>query len=225
MGKADELVRRLQFPLDEEERGEVANDLLREFHRGYPLKHLRTFLASTSDQVLRTGVWIASELGSKAHPLLQEVALLLKHKLKHIRFFAIDSVLTCASGEDGAIVAEVARLLDDSESAVRWKAIDFLARADEAQLRGALSHLQQTDMISKHTQGLQWLLSDHAKRSDLIAHALQGTERPMPFYAVAAAARISDVDNAPLKLALSLKDEDVVGFARSAIHHFSAPLR
>src|SRR5947207_14485923 len=65
--------------------GVFTNDLLREFHRGYPLENLRPFLLSQNHDVATIGAWIASELGEKGIASLNDGFYLLGHPERQVR--------------------------------------------------------------------------------------------------------------------------------------------
>ena|ERR1700733_7926914 len=96
----------------------VANDLLRCFHRGFPLHNLLRLLESEDQELIRVGVWIQSELGAAARPFLRFLPRFLRNEQKSVLFFALDPVITCAM-QDAALVAAAARLIDDPEEAIR----------------------------------------------------------------------------------------------------------
>lgn len=197
--------------------GVLANELLSNFHQGYSLEKLRPLLRSDNDRLVKTGVWIASELGEKGKALLSDATSLLKHPLKAVRFFAIDCVLLSASPAEQLELASVVPLLDGVETAVRWQAMNFLSRASREQLQAALSFLQAKEPASKHVQGLQWLRSTEASNPESIATALRSADSSLRKYAAVAASRISKSNTKPLFLASTLEDPDVKGFADSSI--------
>lgn len=196
----------------------LANELLRECHRGYPIKNLRCLLVSQTDDLVKAGVWIVSELGNKATPLLDNMSRLLNHSLSYVRFFAIDSVLTCAtSKEDKAIVA-VILMLNDNDASVRWKAIDFLSRATGEQLRAAHNHFMKSNLNSVHVVGLESLLEVYTRDIDVKAVSLlQNANSVLKKYGVALATRIAMLNINPLLTATSLDDFDVQKYAKAMI--------
>lgn len=197
--------------------GDLTNQLLREFHRGYPLERLRTLLHSEDERLVNTGIWIASELGEKGKPLLSDVLVLIKHPLKRVRFFTIDCILLWAGPSNKPELASAASMIDDPESAVRWKAMNFLWRASREQLLAALSHFEMTQPDSVHFRGLNWLLSRDAGNPEEVKDALRNQDSRMRKYEVVAAARMSPNNSEPLFYSASLEDPDVKDFADSAI--------
>jgi hypothetical protein len=197
--------------------GDLTNQLLKEFHRGYPLENLRPLLRSEDERLVNTGIWVASELGEKGKPLLSEVSALVEHPSKRVRFLVIDCILLWAGPWNKPELASAVSMMDDSESAVRWKALSFLWRASREQLSAALSHFHVTEPGSAYLPGLSWLLSSNASNSETVKAALRDQDSRMRKFAVVAAARTSAANSEPLFYAASVEDPDVKDFADSAI--------
>jgi len=214
MDHAQEIINQIMDDPNDSNIGVLVNKLLREFHRGYPLEHLRLLLLSQNDSIAETGIWVASELGQKAKPLLDDVVPLLKHPAKTVRFFAVDCVLSCATESNKHEVASVIPLLDETEAAVRWKAMGFLSRASREQLQGALDYLNTTEPDSMHIHGLQWLLSQGANNPEEIMPFIQSQDSILRKYGVVAAVQTSQHNSKPLFYAASMGDPDIKQFAR-----------
>ena len=197
--------------------GILVNDLLREFHRGYPIEKLRPLMLSDNEKVAKVGIWVASELGGKAAPLLDDLTKLLHHPERYVRYFAIDSLLTCATREKEAAIAAVVSMLDDTDGAVRWKALDFLSRASAEQLEAGLSCLSKTEPDSLHLVGLRRLLGGDAGSPNEALSLLGSDSSTLRKYGVVAAVRMAEVTQEPLAVASSIDDEDVSGFAKDAL--------
>ena len=189
----------------------AANDLLRAFHAGYPVDRLRLLLRSEVDEAVRAGAWILSELGIDAAPLIDETAALLTHRLKYVRFFAIDAVLASASAKDGPVIASAVALIDDPEEAVRWKALGLLSRAPADQLRVAAPFVLEPEAGAR----LSWLL-DADLRTEDVAARLDG-DRLDRLFAVAAATRQRRGRHQLLLRAAGSADPEVSSFARDAL--------
>ena len=195
----------------------LSNDLVKEFYRGYPLTNLRPLLRSPDPALVAAGVWIASELGEKGRPLLNDVSALLRHPEKDVRFDAINCLLVWATPSNTAELASVIKLVDDPERSVRWKAMDFLARASEEQLRAGLSDLQVNEPECTQVRGLEWILSPQALDPEAVMAALQNQDDVLRKYGAVAARRLSKDNRAPLLYAASVDDPDVKNFAAAGI--------
>lgn len=193
----------------------LANDLLREFHRGRPVHDLRRLLLASDVEITKIGVWIVSELGEKASSLLPEIARMLTHDSRDVRFWAIDAMLMCATPRDGRDLAVmVSRAADDSDEAVRWKAMDIMARASIEQLTAALRHLEQENSSSIHIAGLRWLVGSCGWNYDEINSLLQSDSPILRKYGAIAAARAATIIPGALGVAILSEDEDVKRFAQ-----------
>ena len=87
----------------------------------YPVDRLGLLLGSENDWAVETGVWIASELGVDAAPLLDDLRVLLQHPSAAVRFYAADSIYGSAGDDRGDVIAEAIKLIDDPDRGVRWK--------------------------------------------------------------------------------------------------------
>ena len=193
----------------------MMNDLLSEFHRGYPLDNLRPLLHSKDQNVVKIGAWIASELGEKGHLLLPDVLPLIHHPASNVRFSIIDCILLW--GTDGAQLSAVTDLLDDPDGGVRWKAMDFLSRARRDQLQTMLSYFEARKPQSWHARGLRWLLSPDASEVAKVKVCLMDKNALIRKYGAVAATRMSQSSRSALSYALSVNDPDVQNFAKSGM--------
>jgi hypothetical protein len=214
---AEELIGRLTADPHSSLKGVLTNNLLTEFHRGYPLESLRSFLRSDNTELVRIGAWIASELGKKGKPLLNDVSPLVQHPDGIVRFTVIDCFLLWSDPSKRAELASVVGLVEDPESRVRWKAMDFLSRASREQLSAALSYLEETSPQSKNIQGLRLLLGSGPDIPKEATAAVQGQDGLMRKYGVVLARRVAEINRDPLLYAASVDDPDVKDFADTSI--------
>lgn len=204
----DELISRLEHDGDVSD----VSALLEHFLAGYDTNNLKRLLESNNEKALEAGVWLASELGAKACPLLPCVSRLLNHVSSYIKLFALDVVLLCAHSQDSDILADAIALLLDVDDTVRWKAMNFVARADVAQLCASATRAYNVD-LQKRTI---WLVDlQHSRnRSAAILQALESPKRLERLFAAAAAARHFKDDTAPLEAACFSQDPEVSSFAK-----------
>src|SRR4051795_9082903 len=92
-------------------------------------------------QAARAAAWLASELGDRATPLLDDLPTLLTNPTRYVRFFALDAVLTAATTQHGRLLAQAITLTTDPDAAVRWKATRMIAAASVPQLEAAIPHV------------------------------------------------------------------------------------
>lgn len=203
MNRADyeRLLERVRLDGDESS----AHALLPAFFSGFPVERLRELLQSTNDGSVRAGAWLASELGPRSAPLIADLALLLRHESRYVRFFVLDAILVGASDRDGAVLARAIALIRDLDEAVRWKAINFVARTTISQLRAAL-HFLQDDLAVE----VRWLTANEEKAdADEIMQKLCGIDRVGRFVGLVAAIRHMKRDRSLLLAAAASTDWEV----------------
>jgi hypothetical protein len=214
--RAEELFRRITEDEDAASQGALLNDLLREFYRGFPIDRLRSLLSSQRSAVVAAGVWIASELGEGGAPLLSDIVPLLHHSERKVRFSAIECVLLWAQPEDQAALGSVLAMLNDPDAGVRWKAMDFWARATPQQIRSALDWIEDQKDFDRG-EGLRLLASPASQDAAKLVELLDASDVAMRKYAAIAAVRISKRDPRALLHASAINDADVRGFAETAL--------
>lgn len=218
MNRADEIINRIKSNPDLADDGTLANDLLREFHRGAPVAKLRTLLLSENEKIIGVAAFVAEELGSQAHTLMPAMANLLKSdRNRFIRASAISCILVCATEANEMEIAKVVELLSDPDWPIRWKAMEFLSLASPDQLSAAVRFFQHTDPKIEHLAGLRLLLNREESVADEVISWLTSAKPLGRKYGVIAAARGFSTARAPLTKACSVGDDDVVRFAQSQL--------
>jgi hypothetical protein len=192
--------------------GSISNELLRAFHRGYPLDELGRMLESADNDVIAIAIWITSELGKGCKPLLPKVVPLLDNPLRRVRFWALDCLLWL-SPEKGCDIARGLAMIGDPEPGIRRKVLDLLSRLSTGQLEAALKCSDENASASDKANGLRWLLSEDAFLGDRIMHALKTSNGNVRKYAAVAAARFIEHDREPLRFAATVDDPDIVKFS------------
>jgi hypothetical protein len=203
--------------------GVLQNRLLREYQRGYPLENLLPLLHSNDERSVYTGMFVASELGMKGKPLLNDVFPHLKDPDKWVKGMTLDCILMWAEPSNRVELGSGVAVLDDAEPANRWSAMNYLARLPREKLQVALSYWEATDPKSAHAGGLRWLLGSDASSPERVIAALQDKDRLRRMYGVVAAARVSKLNKEPLLYASRVEDRDVKGFADHWISLLSPP--
>jgi hypothetical protein len=214
---ADQLLEDIAMGRSRRDLGKRANDLLREFQSGFPVYKLVALLHSDDDDVAGVGMFIASELGSMAKPIFDDVVSLLKHPSSIIRFDAIGVVLVCAGSDEAPAIGAVFQMLDDDEPNVRWHVLDFASRASVEQLRAALEYFEGTNPTSSHVQGLRWLLSSGGRDPNEAVALVRGDDSTLRKYGAIAAARMADSEQGPIRAASLSHDVDVQHFAGTTL--------
>lgn len=200
---------------------EAAHELLDEFFSGYPVEKLRELLSSDDEQVVKAGAWIASELGERAAPVLPEIGVLLKHPLTYVRFFALDCVLA-ATEASREVIADAISLIADSDPAVRWKAMHFLAKAGQDQLEKGAGHIRDSVVAAQ----IDWLIAvENASDDRPIMSMLNNDARLQRLIAAVAARRAASQDALALEYAAASADPEVRSFAEEELESLGKPRR
>lgn len=205
--RGDHLISRIVGNGDDE----ATHDLLNEFYSGYPVERLRRLLQSNEARAVEAGAWIASELGELIVPLIPELSKLLSHPSRHVRFFVLDALLNAATAEHGRALGAAVERIQDTDEAVRWKAMNFLARASDEQLIASIPFIGSGDVADL----VQWLI-DSDRKLDTIAvvRRLEDADRLPRIVAAAAAVRLASRNEAALERAVASVDREINSFAR-----------
>jgi hypothetical protein len=197
----DELLARVLA--GDERESTVANELLKEIGRGYPVGRLSTLLHSDSEKAIEDGVWIASELGAGARPILGDLLPLYDYPNKRIKYYAVELALTAATDEDG------------DEPPVRKMAFRFMARADRSVLVAGVLFVKEAEIAGL----LEWALEveGESRGDDEIALRLRESDGLAQVFAVIAAARVYGRNPHYLQLAASLDEGDAQMLAASEL--------
>jgi hypothetical protein len=198
--------------------GAEENALLAQFQRGYPVSKLRTLLQAKDDRLAAVGMWIASELGGAVRPLFRDIVNLMQHPAMKVRFYSLDCVLVCADREDNEAINRGMDLIDDDESAVRWKALFFLAALQDEALRAALTARILRDGDRPQAQKLLQLSgSAVAHDSAAILTGLTHNDLVVRRFAAGMAARMARRDSGPLSRAAQSVDSTISQFAKDML--------
>lgn len=211
----DEMIELLLAASDND--GKVANELLSEFWRGYPIENLRRlFVPAASGDA----AFIVSELGEKARPLIKEIASLVDHERPRIRGDAISALSMCTTWEDDWAVAKVVMGLSDEHSGVRWTASNALRYMDSKTLRAGFEHLHRDQPSSVYARFKGAFLALERRPKTAIAtlqHLLSDEDAVARRFGAAMAARPRlFIDRAFIALAEASSDPDVVKTVREA---------
>ncbi|MDQ2827760.1 MAG: HEAT repeat domain-containing protein [Chloroflexota bacterium] len=191
--------------------GGAANDLVGAFYAGYPVERLRLLLESDDEHVLKTGVWIASELGSRATPVLDDVAPLLNHPSDYVRYYALEVVSINATAAHDRVLARAIRCVQDPNAEVRGQALRCLSWLTDEQIDGCMVTIHDPAIRTL----LAWLLHLKAteSRAQEIVQRLDDADPLARRFAAVAARRLGPYDPVPLQRAASSPEPDVRRFA------------
>jgi hypothetical protein len=206
-GEADRLVAELIGDPESFEKKGRANELLKQFFRGYPLEALRSLLRHHNGGVVRAGVWIASELPSNALALLSDVLSVSASPDRNVRFYALDVVAMGAIGGHEEEFVRVVNALDDPDAAVRDHALFLVSRATDDQLRAAMKRLDRANRRSHHFAGLQALVDAQLATPPEVEKMIESDDQLNRQYGLAIAERCYKIYPHLLEIAANSKDE------------------
>lgn len=188
--RGDQLIEQILEGGDRSDPGTLANELLTEFWRGYPIERLRPLLRHADDDVVEAGAFLAQELVGLIGPVIDDVGLLLDHRSPDVRFDAIGAVLDNVTDDGETLAHAMLKVRDDADS-VRWKAMRFAALADQRQLEAALPHLGEAAPAFAES-GLLLGEAAAADHRQIVRTGLSHGDPIARRWAAAAAARLAD---------------------------------
>lgn len=197
--------------------GPAANDLLREFFRGYPATELRRLLTSSNEIAVASGAFIASELGGSAAVVQEDLVQIAKHAQPTVRCDVIGAI---GGMKELAIPSAIAIALGgiaDEDESVRWKAVRLLGFVDDSLLRLAEVHIPDLELKS----AISWLLAprDEGTIAEILGRFGEPS-RLKRLTALVAAVRIRSHTLEPLRFASSSQDEEVRVMANEYLDEF-----
>jgi HEAT repeat protein len=137
--------------------------LLQQFFGGESIESLRELLRSDDVFVQRTAMFVASELGSRARPLLADVCPLLQSKDVHVAFNVLEVIAVCAVDCDMPYYEHIVLCLDNIDKVLRKLAMYLMSRAEESLLVGVRdAMLSNRSLTDKHIFGFDILIGNAA---------------------------------------------------------------
>ncbi|MFZ2875059.1 MAG: hypothetical protein WAZ94_11330 [Phycisphaerales bacterium] len=161
--------------------------LLQHYFAGRSLAHLSPLMRSPHPLVKRAVIFVLSELGQRAEPLVEEVLPLARDADRLVRYQALEVIAVCARGDNAALTREIGRALDDTEPSLE---MGLLVRLDVAQLGAAYEYLQAHDGLpGVHLEGFALLLAPDAIDDGRVESMLTSATPALRRYAAVAVAR------------------------------------
>ena len=221
---AETMIAQVLNPDYENSDGRLSNDLLDEFHRGYPIENLKLLINSDLLSARGTAAFIATELGLKVTPLLKEIASLLDMPTPRARYDAMETLWKCSTHRDGWAMGAVLHCLEDPWPGVRSGAIDAVRLADRKALLAGFKYLKTECPETVYSLfGNAFLRVERGKME--VLESLMKHEDPIARrFAVGLATRPRlVVDETRLQIALKSSDREISEFAASAKNHVLPP--
>lgn len=207
-----------------EDSGVMANDLLAEFGKGFPLQNLRPLLVSNQPRAQAAGAFIATFLGFRLNGLAPELAGLLGASDPRTRSDAVEALRYCTTPINGDSLGRVLLLLDDSHPGVRWKVVQFICGADPWQLRIGLKNAAEMRPQLPFTL-LSRVYGQHFRATAGLLKQLLAHEEPLVrrFGAAVAVRPRYVIDENFVEMAMQSDDSEVERIARDGREGFLAP--
>jgi hypothetical protein len=209
--RGDLLVQQILQNETESDPGALANELLDEFWRGYPIENLRPLLRHSEREVVEAGAFLAQELVGRIAPVIDDVRRLLDHESFDVRFDALGAVLDNVS-DDGEAIAHAMMLMQDPHESVRWKALRFALLADDHQLAAAVPYLEPDVRVALEQSGLMCAIDEGWHK---VKPGLQDPDDRVRRWSAVAAARCANAEL--LSEAARSEDREVAAFAAAEL--------
>ena len=181
------------------------NKLLKEYWRGYPLENLSIMLRSDNERMVKNGVQLAWELKQDAKPVLNDLVVLLSHRLPYVRGHVAQCVLWCAGSHRGGAIGRAVSLIDDPDPRVRWSVKVALMFPKREPLLAGARHLDD--------KALAQLFRDLPAHGWRVAHPITTAERQQRMAAMKAAHLALDGDSSSLRRMAEEGSSEEKGFA------------
>lgn len=168
-----------------------AYDLLQSYFAGFPLETLRPLLQSQDEFIQRSAAFIASELGSQARSLVDDIVGLLASADLQVRYYAMEVLTVCCEGDQAEKFAHVARMLESEEEVLRALAMRLVSNADVSQLEAAARHFETSSSYDRsHALGLRSLALQASNVPSLVTEMIGSADPLTRRYGAIAAGRL-----------------------------------
>lgn len=206
-----------QLLTDPKEFNETGNayQLLQCFFKGFPVETLRPLLGHSDAFVRRSATFVTSEIGKNAKDLVRDIALLVRDPDPHTQWYALESVMVCAYGEDVDQFVFVVRELENKDDSIAVLTMGLMSNASSSQLEAALEECHLLGASADiHEQGISCLLNASAEN---IRNMLDDPEPLKRKYGAIGAKRLFSSFPTLLELASTNSDVSVRGFSKDAL--------
>jgi hypothetical protein len=198
--------------LAEPSRFEEGYKLLQTYLKGAPLETLRPLLRSGDLVIQREAVWVASELGRQAFPLLDDVVPLVDSGDRYLALHAMESVTLCATGVRAPAFVHVVAKLEDPDEVLRSLSMFLMSNGEISQLAATV----EAGLRSEHQEGLRLLLDPSASDEAVLAF-IHNDEPLSRRYGAIAAARLYEKNPRLIDEVKTMEDAEVGSFLDSVL--------
>lgn len=193
--------------------------LLQRYFEGYPVETLGPLLRHVNPMVQRAAVWVASELGSQASVVLEDVAALVSNPDRYLAYHALEVAAVCAVGPNARYLTLVLTALESDDSVLRILAMRLLGNSDDETLKATLPFIVEANRSeSAHYQGLRLLLKTNSERRQVVKDLLQSESSLLRKYGAILARRACNEDQELIFSAVASSDTDVRSYAEQVIN-------
>lgn len=207
----------LKNPVDFNARGR-GNELLNCYWGGFPIESLRPLLTHRHDEVREAAMFVATELGTKASPLINDIVPLVDDPDPSIAWDAIESVCVCSLGSCARYFTVVVRQLENTSSILRRLAMRLLSRVSEVQIRSAVQYVGELGPSAPlHLQGLLILIPSEIPNENAIRSLLTADSELIQCYGAIGACRYRMPYPMLLQEAVLSTNPNVSEFAKDAL--------
>jgi hypothetical protein len=168
-----------------------AYDLLQAYFSGLPLETLRPLLKNDEALVQRAAVFVASELGSQARDLVDDVIPLVQANDRYLQYHAMEIIAVCCEGELSGNFVHVVRALESQDDVLRALAMLLVSNANTSQLEAARQYFDAAGSNHRtHASGLHALVQAHRLDPAIVASMMQDADPLTRRYGAIAARRL-----------------------------------
>ena len=197
--------------------------LLQEYFRGGAISTLRPLLKHDNVDVRRAAIWITSELGAKGRALLPEAIALLSDMERRVKYYALEVVSVCATGEHADKFAHVALALQDEDGVIRIRAMELVAMATLEQINATHRLIAAgANQLDGHNKGLSLLARCAGLNASEVLIYSRDSNPMTRKYAAIAAKKMSIAFPNLLKELTNSHDSDVSDFCAQALEDMNA---
>lgn len=167
--------------------------LLQEYFDGLPVKTLRPLLLSENLLVQRIAAFVASELGSQAHSLIEVAIALLQSNDRYLQYHALEIVTACSEKEKSGSFAHAVAFLNSEDEILRLRTMRLLTSVYDSQIEAAQHFFSNANPHhEQHTNGLRMLAAARQERLEpgVIVAALSDSDPITRRYGAIAAKRM-----------------------------------
>lgn len=208
-----ELIRRLLAnPVGFNDEG-CAYELLQAYFTGLPLETLGDLLRHPDPLVLRAAVFVASELGADARPLLRDVLPLLDSGDRYLRYHAMEIAALCCEGIDAGHFAKVVLQMESDDGVLRALAMRLVLNAHPSQLQAAWRALSGRE---PHEMGLGTIATGEAAEPGAVVDLIRSADPLARRYGAIAAKRLCRKFPELAEAVGLSEDQEILRFSREA---------